>query len=89
MNCRLPFPISSNISLQKYNSFIESEEISGYKLDYKKGTVYIVEMASPEHEAVVEIVGDAFRELCPRATYGSRNNAPIQLLGQPRKGNSS
>ena len=89
VNCSLPFPIASNISLQQYNSFVERKEISGYKLNYEKGTVYIVEMASPEHGAVVEIVGDAFRELCPRATYGSRNNAPIQLLGQPREGNSS
>ncbi|GET00362.1 hypothetical protein GLOIN_2v1734790 [Rhizophagus clarus] len=79
----LPFQIASNISLQEYNSFIESKEISGYKLDYKKGTVYIVEMCSSEREAVVEIVGDAFRELCPRAIYGLRTNAPIQILAQP------
>ncbi|CAG8676683.1 4724_t:CDS:2 [Funneliformis caledonium] len=79
----LPCPIASNISLQQYNSFVESKEISGYKLDYKKGTVYMVEMCSTEHEAVVEIIGDAFRDLCPRAAYGSRNNAPIQILGQP------
>ncbi|CAG8715258.1 17638_t:CDS:2, partial [Funneliformis caledonium] len=85
----LPFPIASNISLQKYNSFVESKEISGYKLDYKKGTIYIVEMCSTEHEAVVEIIGDAFREQCPRAIYGSRNNAPIQIRGQPRNGISS
>ncbi|CAG8708949.1 7279_t:CDS:2 [Funneliformis mosseae] len=78
----LPCPIASNISLQQYNSFVESKEISGYKLDYKKGTVYMVEMCSTEHEAVVEIIGDAFRDLCPRAAYGSRNNAPIQILGQ-------
>ncbi|CAG8498664.1 180_t:CDS:2 [Paraglomus occultum] len=60
----LPFPIASNVSQQEYNSFIENKEISGYKLDYRKGTVYIVEMASTEHEAVIEVVGNAFRKLC-------------------------
>ncbi|CAG8771464.1 406_t:CDS:2, partial [Funneliformis caledonium] len=75
----LPFPIASNISLQRYNSFVESKEISGYKLDYKKGTVYIVEMTSTEHEAVVEAVGYYFRTLYP----GVPSNAPIQVLGQP------
>ena len=89
VNCSLPFPIASNISLQQYNSFIESKEISEYKLDYKKGTVYIVEMGSSEHGAVVEMVGYAFRELCPNSIYGSRNDALVQLLGRPRKGNSS
>ncbi|RGB22091.1 hypothetical protein C1646_731242 [Rhizophagus diaphanus] len=79
----LPFPIGSNISVEEYNSFIESKEISGYKFNYKNGTVYIAEMCSPEHEIVIEIIGDAFRELCPRAIYGPRKDAPIQILGQP------
>ena len=83
VNCSLPFPIASNITLQQYNSFVERKEISGYKLDYEKGTVYIVEMASPEYEAVVEEIGNCFR------AYGMGHNAPIQILGQPRKGNSS
>ncbi|RIA80692.1 hypothetical protein C1645_838259 [Glomus cerebriforme] len=74
---------SEKLQLPKEPLDESSKEISGYKLDYKKGTVYIVEMATSEHGAAVEIIGDAFRELCPRATYGSRNNAPIQLLGQP------
>jgi hypothetical protein len=83
VNCNLPFPIASNITLQQYNSFIERKEISGYKLDYEKGTVYIVEMTSPKHEAVVEEIGNCFR------AYGMGYNAPIQILEQPRKGNSS
>ena len=85
VNCSLPFPLASRISLEQYNSFVESNEISGYKLGYKNRTVYIVEMASAEHEAVVEIVGYYFRVFCP----GIPRNAPIQVLGQPRKGNSS
>jgi len=85
VNCSLPFPIASNITLQQYNSFVERKEISGYKLDYEKGTVYIVEIASPEHEAVVDAVGYYFKALCP----GLPRNAPIQVRGQPRKGNSS
>lgn len=86
VNCSLPFPVASNIPLHQYNSFIESKEISGYKLDYKKGTVYIVEMASTEHEAVGESVGFFFRNLCPGVPS---DIAPIQVLGQPRKENSS
>ena len=89
VNCSLPFQLASNISVQKYNFLIENKEISGYKLDYKRGNVYIVEMCTAEHGAVVEIIGNAFRELYLRATYGSRNNAPIQVLGHPRKGISS
>ena len=69
VNCSLPFPIASNISLEQYNSFVERKEISGYKLDYKKGTVYIVEMASTEHEAVIETVGYYFRTLYPGVQY--------------------
>ncbi|CAB5377355.1 unnamed protein product [Rhizophagus irregularis] len=79
----LPFPIGSGISVERYNSFIESKEISSYKFNYKNGTVYIAEMCTPEHEVVIEIIGDAFRELCPRAIYGPRKDAPIQILGQP------
>ena len=82
VNCSLPFPIASNITLQQYNSFVERKEISGYKLDYKKSIVYIVEIASPEHETVVEKIRNCFR------AYGMGRNAPIQLLAQPRKGNS-
>jgi hypothetical protein len=93
VNCSLPFPIASEISLQEYNTFVENEDISGYKLEYKKGTVYIVEMASPEHEAVVELVGNYFRAIsftvnATGATFNAPGalNAPIQVLGQPSKG---
>ncbi|RIA85545.1 hypothetical protein C1645_830630 [Glomus cerebriforme] len=74
---------SEKLQLPKEQLDKSSNEISGYKLDYKKGIVYIVEMGLSEHEAVIEIVGDAFRELCPNATYGNQNNAPVQLLGRP------
>ncbi|CAG8744965.1 15174_t:CDS:2, partial [Funneliformis caledonium] len=43
----------------------------------KQGTIYIVEMCSSEHEAVVEEIGNCFR------AYGMGRNAPIQILGQP------
>ena len=65
VNCSLPFPIASNISLRKYNSFVESKEQSRYKLEYRNGTVYVVEMYLTEHEAVVDIIGKYFNALCP------------------------
>jgi hypothetical protein len=92
VNCSLPFPIASDISLQKYNSFVESEDISGCKLDYKKGTVYIVELCSTDHEAVVEIIGNYFRAISftintspSLNTFDALNDAPIQIRGQPCK----
>ena len=74
-----------NISLQKYNSFVESKEQSRYKLEYRNGTVYVVEMYSTEHEAVVDIIGKYFNALCP----GMYSNAPIEIRVQPRKRISS
>ncbi|RGB22548.1 hypothetical protein C1646_730362 [Rhizophagus diaphanus] len=74
----LPFPIASNITLQQYNSFVERKEISGYKLDYKKGTVYIVEMATPEHEVVIDVIRHYFNIFCP----GFPTDALIQVSGQ-------
>ncbi len=68
----LPCKIGKNVSVKDFNAFLDCNESTGYKFYWNKHdkNVYIVEMASTEHEAVVEIVGDAFRELCPRATYG-------------------
>ncbi|CAI2201109.1 15080_t:CDS:2, partial [Funneliformis geosporum] len=73
------FPFASNISVEKYNSFIESEEISEYKLNYKKVTVYIVEMCSTEYDTVIDIIGKYFNVLCP-SMY---SNAPIKVCEQP------
>jgi hypothetical protein len=87
MNCSLPFPIALEISVQDYNSFIEKHESkSGYKLEYRKGTVYIVDMCSNEHEAVVDSLKQSFHAhdgTC--ALY----DAPIQVRGTPCKRISS
>ncbi|CAG8472478.1 13319_t:CDS:2 [Cetraspora pellucida] len=78
----LPYPLASDVSVEDYNSFIESGEISGYKFEYKNGTVYIVDMCSNEHEAIIEVLRDSFRAHCPITTYAIYN-APIQIRGQP------
>ncbi|CAG8673702.1 18800_t:CDS:2 [Gigaspora rosea] len=57
-----------------------SKEISGYKFEYYNGTVYIIDMCSNEHEAVIEALGDSFRAHSP--TYAIYD-APIQIRGQP------
>ncbi|EXX72865.1 hypothetical protein RirG_065350 [Rhizophagus irregularis DAOM 197198w] len=81
MNCSLPFPIALEISVQDYNSFIEKHESkSGYKLEYRKGTVCIVDMCSNEHEAVVDSLSKSFH--AHDGTYADYN-APIQVRGTP------
>ena len=83
MNCSLPFPIALEISVQDYNSFIEKhEKKSGYKLEYRKGTVYMVDMRSSEHGAVVESLSQSFH--AHDGTY-ALYNAPIQVRGTPCK----
>ncbi|CAG8474775.1 10113_t:CDS:2, partial [Diversispora eburnea] len=79
---RLPYPLASDVSVRDYNSFIENQESSVYKFEYKSGTVYIVEMISPEHEAVVDALRDYFRAHSPLTTYAPPN-APIQTRGSP------
>ena len=87
MNCSLPFPIALEISVQDYNSFIEKHESkSGYKLEYRKGTVYIVDMCSNEHEAVVFSLMPAFN--AHNGAY-ALYNAPIQVRGTTCKRISS
>ncbi|GBC13585.2 hypothetical protein GLOIN_2v1475242 [Rhizophagus irregularis DAOM 181602=DAOM 197198] len=77
----LPFPIALEISVQDYNSFIEKHESkSGYKLEYRKGTVCIVDMCSNEHEAVVDSLSKSFH--AHDGTYADYN-APIQVRGTP------
>ncbi|CAG8528483.1 10081_t:CDS:2, partial [Scutellospora calospora] len=70
------------ISVEDYNSFIESKEISGYKFEYNNGTVYIIDMCTDVHEAVIEALRDSFRAHCPTTTYAIYNS-PIQIRGQP------
>jgi hypothetical protein len=87
MNCSLPFPIALEISVQDYNSFIEKHNSkSGYKLEYRKEIIYIVDMCSNEHEAVVDSLKQSFHAhdgTC--ALY----DAPIQVRGTPCKRISS
>ncbi|CAG8759059.1 22865_t:CDS:2 [Cetraspora pellucida] len=80
-NHSLPFPLASDVSVEDYNSFIENQESNIYKFEYKNGSVYIVEMSSTEHEAVVAVLGKSFRARCPPATYAY--NEPIQVFGTP------
>src|SRR3954453_19606266 len=77
MNCSLPFPIALEIFVQEYNSFIEKyKPKSRYKLEYQKGTVYIVNMCSSEHRAGVNSLSQSFYAY--NSTY-SLYNALIQV----------
>ncbi|CAG8574746.1 22532_t:CDS:2 [Cetraspora pellucida] len=78
MNCSLPYPLASDVSVEDYNFFIENKEISGYKLEYNNSTVYVVDMCSNEHEAIVALMYRFFGAHSPISS-----NAPIQLRGQP------
>ncbi|CAG8602446.1 4290_t:CDS:2, partial [Diversispora eburnea] len=77
----LPYPLASGVSVHDYNSFIENQESSVYKFEYKNGTVNIVEMSSPEHEAVVDVLRYYFCAHNPPAI--TPPNAPIQVSGTP------
>ena len=51
--CRLPFQIGLRVSVEAYNNFLENNESTGYKFHLDDGNVYIVDMASSVHEALV------------------------------------
>ena len=86
MDCSIPYLLASDISVKEFNSFIESKEPSGYKFEYNNRCVYIVDMCSSEHEAIIEELRDCFRA----PFLGTRSiNCPVQIRGQPRKGISS
>ena len=61
MNCSLPFKIGSNISIKNYNKFLESHKPSGYKFEYNNGNVFIIDMCTEVHEAVVALLQEYFR----------------------------
>ncbi|CAG8607828.1 7462_t:CDS:2, partial [Scutellospora calospora] len=75
----LPYPLASDVFVEEYNFFIENKEISGYKFEYNNGTVYIVDMCSNEHEAIVALMYRFFSAHCPISS-----TAPIQIRGRPR-----
>src|SRR2546423_943214 len=60
MDCSLPYPLVSDVSVQEFNSFLESKDKIGYKIDYKNGTVYIVDMPTNEHEVVIFVLTKRF-----------------------------
>ena len=83
MDCSVPYLLASDISVQEFNSFIETKELSGYKFEYNNRCVYIVDMCSDEHEAVISELRYCFGAPFPSTHL---RNCPVQILGQPRKG---
>ncbi|KAF0551480.1 hypothetical protein F8M41_023419 [Gigaspora margarita] len=75
----LPIKIGSNVSIKNYNKFIESRELSGYKLEYNNGNVCIIDMCTREHEDVVKLLQDYFK--IPNG--GVIFDEPLIVLGQP------
>ena len=66
--------------MKDYNTFLDENEKVGYKFCWDRGNVYIIEMANPEHEAVVSHIFKCFDEPNNRVKLG-----PIVVLGQPCK----
>ena len=83
MDCSLPYPLASDVSVQDFNSFIESKDKIGYKIEYKNGTVYIVDMPTAEHEKVVFLLMKRFD--VPNGGVLDFNS-PLQIFGQSCKG---
>ena len=81
LNCSLPFKIGSNISIKKYNKFLESHESSGYKLEYNDGDVIIIEMRTAVHASIITLLQDYFK--IPNG--GVIIDPPICVVGQPCK----
>ena len=87
MKCSLPFQIDSKITIKNYNTFLHNYGSSGYKFwfnlnnDTKTGDVYIIDMASPEHEDVVSRIQEFFKV----PNNGVVDDPLIRVSGQPRK----
>jgi len=88
MECSLPFQIGSNITIKNYNTFLNNHGSEGYKFyfelnaDNKTGSVYIIGMTTPVHEAVVNLLQEFFKVPNRGVIY----DPPIVVIGQPRKG---
>ena len=79
--CRLPFQIGSRVSVDAYNNFLKKNGSTGYKFHWDNGNVYIVGMASPEHEGLVmQLIYDL---IIPNG--GVRVNPPIDIALQSCK----
>ncbi|CAG8711939.1 8547_t:CDS:2, partial [Cetraspora pellucida] len=77
----LPFKIGSNISIKNHNKFLESHELSGYKFEYNDGNIFIIDMCTQVHEAVVALLQRYFN--VPNGNEIA--DPPILVSGQPRK----
>ncbi|RGB26027.1 hypothetical protein C1646_770964 [Rhizophagus diaphanus] len=58
----LPLQIGSKISVKEYNTFLNRNETTEYKFNWKRGEVFIVEMVKAVHEAAVSYIQDCFKE---------------------------
>ncbi|CAB4425474.1 unnamed protein product [Rhizophagus irregularis] len=80
----LPRQIGSNISVKEYNAFLNRNENTGYKFNWERGEVFIVEMAKAVHEAAVSYIQDCFKEPNNGVKVG-----PIEtIINQPDMGNN-
>ncbi|RUS15017.1 hypothetical protein BC937DRAFT_93024 [Endogone sp. FLAS-F59071] len=59
---RLPLLIGKNISVERYNTYVNNRESNAYKLKRENnGDVFIVDMPSDEHEQVVRYIDHYFQ----------------------------
>ena len=79
--CSLPLQIGSNVSVERYNKFIDRKAPRGYKYHYENGDVFIIDMSSYEHSTLVILL-----TLMLNVQNGTmlRNN-PIEISGDTRK----
>ncbi|CAG8492381.1 12925_t:CDS:2 [Acaulospora colombiana] len=65
--------------MEDYNTFLDHKESSEYKFHWDNENVYIVDMANPEHEALVSLLQDYFK--VPNGDVII--DPPIDVEGQP------
>ena len=64
----LPYKIGSNITIKKYNKFLERQESSGYKYQRRdNGDVFIIDMNDSEHGFVASLLHRRFN--VPNANF--------------------
>jgi Uma2 family endonuclease len=80
--CSLPLQIGSNVSVERYNKFIDRKAPRGYKYHYENGDVFIIDMSSYEHSSLVHFLADYFK-VYNGAT--PMRNKPIEISGDTRK----
>jgi len=80
--CSLPLQIGSNVSVERYNKFIDRKAPRGYKYHYENGDVFIIDMSSYEHSSLVQFLADYFN------VYNGAipmRNKPIRVSGDTCK----